>query len=658
MENVAEKSAKSRLINMIIILVPIIVLLAVIFLILNRSDYEKIERQMVKNAKEYVNKNNIKVTNQEFVFIHDLEIDSGVELCSKASGVVITNIGGSIKYYPYLKCVDYESKILNNTKSYIELNGSDVALVNLGTLYFDAGYTKKRDDIKVETVGIVPNEVGAYTINYVVTKDGKQRTIVKRIVIVSDVDTAIVTNGFDNKEEPNIILKGEAEMVLKLNEKYEEPGYAAYDYTDGYLTRKVSVEPKNISTDKVGTYVITYSVKNSKGKVSTATRKVSVVKEIGDLKVELSTAEHGSAINESSIEIHVSGADFEKIILPDGMITTYTIATYKAKSNGIYTFKVVDKYKNEISKSIVVDNIDSKAPTGSCVVESGETENIIKVTAEDDRGVMSVNYIINGYESGFFEATSYRTKEKIAVASAIIKDVAGNTTRVSCKIDNKVTQDDNYTFKYDNNKKKFSCDSYSENDKRDLESKLVQAINNVGYGTRAAVVEAARFLVGGLNYTIPYLGLKNETIDPERIMGLYTKVGLNIANSNGWGCKVNGLTQGMDKSSFIKWAFINAGVTLVDDYATTKTSDNINKIKPGDLLLTSCKESCDESNKYSDLGIVIGIDSNKMYVAEVSTSNGLIITELDKKKMPSDGKFAMVSLYNYESEGKLTNMWK
>lgn len=651
-----KKILKNRLVQILVIVFAVTALLVVIFLTLSRSDYEKIEHAMVKNAKDYVVKNNINVTNQEFVFIRDLGIDSGVELCSKASGVVITNIGGSIKYYPYLKCLDYESKILDNSTNYIELKGSDVALVNLGTLYFDKGYTKKQDDIKIETVGEVPNEVGAYTINYVVTKNGKQKTIVKRIVIVSDVATAIVTNGLDNKEDPNLILKGESDIVLKVKENYEEPGYAAYDYTDGYLTKKVNIEPKTISTEKEGKQTITYTVKNSKGKTATVKRNIIVVKEKGDLKINLSTADKGSTINESVIEIRVSGADFGKIVLPDGTETPYTIAEYTAKKNGVYTFKVFDKYANQLNKSIVVDNIDSKSPTGTCSIDKEDNRSIIKVVAEDDSGVMSVDYIINGNETGFLAATRYSSREKFSIVDAIIKDVAGNTTRISCPITSGEASDETYKFNYTSNKPVIKCDSYTQNERQNLESKLVKAINDAGNGTRAGVVEAARFLIGGLNYKIPYLALKNTAIDPDQILGLYDKIGLNVANSNAWGCKVNGLTQGMNSASFIKWAFINAGVTYDDNYITVDTKSNFDKIKPGDIVLTACKDSCG-NNKYSNSGLVIGIESNKIFVAHFF-SNGITMTELNKSKLPKDGTFALVSLYDYANEGNLTDMWK
>ena len=385
---------------------------------------------MVKKAKEYINQNQIKIENQEYIFLDDLDI-ADTELCSKASGVVVTNVSGNIEYSPYLKCINYESDIINNSKSYIELNGPEVVLINKGTLYFDQGYTKKRDDIEIKTVGIVPDEEGAYTINYVVTKNGKQKTVVKRIVIVSNIDTEIATTFFEN-ESPVIILKGEPEVILALNSTYTEAGFIAYDEKDGLISKKVKVEPSTISTDKIGTYILTYKVTNSAGKTYSVDRKVKIVQELGDFDIQIFTLENGSATNESEIEIRVSGDDFSKIILPDGSVSNYPIANYKVSKNGIYTFQVVDVHENLINKSIMIDNIDNKMPTGTCSVEKVEAETILKIDASDDRGIKSIDYILNGKGTGFLATTTYKTKEKLTKAEAIIKDVAGNVTRISC----------------------------------------------------------------------------------------------------------------------------------------------------------------------------------------------------------------------------------
>ena len=114
------------------------------------------------------------------------------------------------------------------------------------------------------------------------------------------------------------------------------------------------------------------------------------------------------------------------------------------------------------------------------------------------------------------------------------------------------------------------------------------------------------------------------------------------------------MIQGMNSETFIRWAFINAAVTLDSNYITVDTKSNFNKVRPGDILLTPCKD-CE--NGYSNYGLVIGIEANKIYVATF-TSKGITMTELINNKLPRDGTFSLVSLYKYENDGNVSNMWK
>ena len=63
-----DSSKKEQILKILTLVVSILALLFVIFLILSRSNYEKLERQMVKNAKKYISENKIDVKNQEFLF--------------------------------------------------------------------------------------------------------------------------------------------------------------------------------------------------------------------------------------------------------------------------------------------------------------------------------------------------------------------------------------------------------------------------------------------------------------------------------------------------------------------------------------------------------------------------------------------------------------
>ena len=659
---------KIKVISLIIALVIIILSVIIVIVILsNKTDYKKLEKEMVRIAKEKVETQNIEVKIQDFMNLEALNITDGAEVCSKASGVIITNVNGRLEYKAYLKCVDYKSTILKNSEKYIKLKGSAVVLANKNAMYFDEGYEQIDNDITVEKVGTVINEPGAYTINYVIKKNGKQKAVVKRIVIVSDIDINITQSGIINKDEPTITLKGEKEMYLTINGEYVEPGYSAYDYKDGKINHDVKVFG-NVDTTKVGANKITYTVKNSQGKMYSIDRIVHVVKEVADLDILISQDDKGSTTNKSIITITVTGNKFRKIILPNGAETPFSTASYEVTENGVYTFEVVDIYNNKINKSIIVNNIDNIAPTGTCAVKNNNGVYEFNVVGEDESGISAVNYIIDDKESGFLATTVYQTREKVSKASVILQDVAGNQTKISCSVEDVDSQEEStYSFKYTRkedigNKPYISCNSYTAGERTTLEANLENEITIAGYGTRAGVVAAARFLVGGLEYKIKYLGPKNSTIDPNGVLGRYDKKGLNIANNQGWGCSVNGWIQGMDCTNFVQWAFTNGGVKLNSVYSTANTAyakDSVDKIKVGDLMLTPC-DGCKTGSAYQHVGIVIGIDSNKIYVAEATTGNinAIIVSELDKNNMPSTGNFSIVKFYNYQSDGNITNMWK
>lgn len=78
---------------------------------------------------------------------------------------------------------------------------------------------------------------------------------------------------------PLISLLGEHTIYVKKGSSYNEPGYYASDKEDGSLTKSVIVS--NLpDCNKVGTYDVTYSVKDSDGNQTTAERRVYVYKKL------------------------------------------------------------------------------------------------------------------------------------------------------------------------------------------------------------------------------------------------------------------------------------------------------------------------------------------------------------------------------------------
>lgn len=72
-------------------------------------------------------------------------------------------------------------------------------------------------------------------------------------------------------------LYGDTNINLPLNNVYQEPGYKAYDRKDGDLTDKVVVEGV-VNYKKLGSYVLTYTVTNSRGETISKSRVVNIIR--------------------------------------------------------------------------------------------------------------------------------------------------------------------------------------------------------------------------------------------------------------------------------------------------------------------------------------------------------------------------------------------
>lgn len=85
------------------------------------------------------------------------------------------------------------------------------------------------------------------------------------------------THSSSNKEPeaPTITLNGESSLSLNVGDSYVEKGAKATDSIDGDLSGKIAISGA-VNTSKAGTYTVTYTVTNSKGKVATVKRTITV----------------------------------------------------------------------------------------------------------------------------------------------------------------------------------------------------------------------------------------------------------------------------------------------------------------------------------------------------------------------------------------------
>ena len=144
----------------------------------------------------------------------------------------------------------------------IKLKGKNET-IEVFTKYKDKGVkidgTKNKVKInnKVNT-----NKLGTYTITYKITHLKTTKTIKRKVKVV---DTT----------KPEISLQGN-EVTIYQNDTYNEPGYTATDNYDKDITNKVKVT-NNIDNTKIGTYEVTYSVKDSSKNKTEVKRKITVI---------------------------------------------------------------------------------------------------------------------------------------------------------------------------------------------------------------------------------------------------------------------------------------------------------------------------------------------------------------------------------------------
>lgn len=409
----------------------VLVVLAIFFLIKNsKRTYNNVEDDVVVAAKKYVTDNNLVITSPQYVEITKLSEIEGTELCSKASGVMITNTNGKIEYDPYLSCSNYQTDTSVNTK-YIILIGGNVIVLNKGEVFNDPYYTlKKEADVIVS--GKVLTTPGIYTLTYAAYVDNALKETVKRYVIVTENDKSTNVSGLVNETEPVITLLGDKNIVLQLNSKYKEPGYRAVDFTDGKISRKVDVT-SNLDTKKVGTYFITYKVTNSKGRTAIAQRTIKVMKFKGDVEISLKQ-ESTDIASSTNVIASVSGSTYVKLIDPYGSVDSLRTHTFTAKNNGVYTFKAYDIYGNEYVKDIEISNIDNIAPTGTCkaLVRGDNTE--VEVNASDNKGIAGYSYILDDNATDYVTTNTYKVANKSSAVSVSVADIAGNKTTLKCDV--------------------------------------------------------------------------------------------------------------------------------------------------------------------------------------------------------------------------------
>lgn len=173
-------------------------------------------------------------------------------------------INVSIKYLFYNVNKNFIVRVVDKIPPDIELKGDNPTYVCPNKGYTEEGYTAF-DNYDGDITDKVDAIIDKDNILYRVFDSSFNRTEVKRDIIHED------------KINPSIELKGKRTIYIYEGNSYIEEGYTAFDNCDGDITDKV-VSTGNVDTNTIGTYNITYEVKDSSGNSFNTDREVIVIK--------------------------------------------------------------------------------------------------------------------------------------------------------------------------------------------------------------------------------------------------------------------------------------------------------------------------------------------------------------------------------------------
>ncbi|MDA7510905.1 DUF5011 domain-containing protein [Verrucomicrobia bacterium] len=264
--------------------------------------------------------------------------------------------------YESLTIVTMDQNKQDTTPPALKLLGSAMMTLTDGETYMEAGVMVENVydqayGYELVTEGSINNAVpGDYTLTYIATDEADNEARITRTIRV--VDTP-----------PSLTLIGSGMLNHEAGQPYEEQGATAVDMIDGSV--EVTISGKVDENTKPGTYILTYTAKDSVGNVATITRNVEVVDTVRPTITLLHRPDHRAS---SSIDLFertlgdfidpgaeasdtVDGTiEFSSISI-DGNVDTLTLGDYEL----IYT--ATDKAGNEASVTRNVRVVDRTPPT-------------------------------------------------------------------------------------------------------------------------------------------------------------------------------------------------------------------------------------------------------------------------------------------------------
>lgn len=189
---------------------------------------------------------NIEITSNNLFYNLDKYLTINTNLDNSNVGKYTVKV--NVKYLFYNVNKTFKVSVIDNVKPEITLEGELSPNVCPGKDYSEEGYTAN-DNIDGDITDKVKITKIDNSIWYEVSDLSGNKNKVERKI------------NFKDNEKPSIELKG-GNISIYVGSGYKEPGYTAFDNCDGDITEKV-ISTGTVDTQKVGTYTISYSVKDS-----------------------------------------------------------------------------------------------------------------------------------------------------------------------------------------------------------------------------------------------------------------------------------------------------------------------------------------------------------------------------------------------------------
>lgn len=407
-----------------------------------------------------------------------------------------------------------------------------------------------------------------------------------------------------------------------------------------------------------------------------------------DLKI-VSSKEDSFVLKIRNLDNNISCGHIDKgkAIVTDWVRVSNNECELKVDSNldKIYLKKYLFTKGFEINDLVIGDNLPKKvylalndsitlSPTLQVI---GDKKDITYESLDND--------IVAVKKGKIFGKKIGKTKVKMTVNNNYSKDVVVEVTDLITK----------RPKQFNKNKPNLPCNKYNKYQAQKLDNILKYRIESVGgYETRAAVVEAIRFLMLDFPYQVEYF-FENGRIDGGMHdadgEGRYYHRGLylhedkfknlkySFAGPAIWGCPLRNYEDwgtvfkkgqykpnGLDCSGFVSWSILNGGydpgdkgagdnledTNEINDIGGVKVDTSVElfksgKVKAGDLL-----------GVWGHIAIVAGIDDKNVYVAEsLWTFGGPVINTYTFEEAADEFVQTVLLDDYYKEDGLYTDMW-